>query len=141
MPGFDYLEREPLDLEMIRVKGFGERGRVCNLTGEPLPVRVRRGATVAHLLHRCLGGNRPCVGTAIEHHGQTGVVVAVTVRDVDRREPPIVQLDRVGQRSRLADGHERVHQHGVAGTEDQRRRGGIPRRQVAEPGRRCFAGL
>jgi len=103
-------------------------------------VQVLRGALLAHLVHGARGGHRAGAREAVEQYRQAEEMVGVAVGDVDRGELALVQRDPVGQRRGLGDGHERIHEYGVTGSEDERRRLGIPGRRVADPGRRCSKG-
>jgi hypothetical protein len=96
---------------------------------------LRRGL-LSHLCHGAGAGHRPGAGKAVEDHRQAEVVVAVAVRDVDSDEAALVQRDPGGERGGLVDGHEGVDEHSIVNAEDQRRRGGVPGRRIADVRRR-----
>jgi hypothetical protein len=91
------MQGEPLDVQVLRIEGFGQRDRVGDLTGETRAVilhrfRVQRfrARVLAHELHCSRGGHRARVREASEDHGQAQVMVAVAMRNVDRGEPSLV---------------------------------------------------
>jgi hypothetical protein len=138
VPGFNHLDGGALKLDFWRLEWLGQRDRVGDLTGEPRPEGViqRLGVLLLHVPYRLRRGDRPRVREAVEHDRQAEIMVAMAVRDVDGGEPTIVQRHPASQGSGLAHGHQRVHEHGIARAEDQRRRRWVPGPRVAHCGRR-----
>ena len=113
------------EIDEVSVEFFGDDQSVRNLAWEgrlPAPLERFWRSILAHHPHGIRSRDGFGIRKSLEKCRDAKPVIAVTMGDVDRFEIPASCGNPIGQRIRLRDGHERIHQDGVPHPVDKGRR-------------------